>query len=185
MTWMNADGRQPWDRRQDETPKNYQTFLAYRDMGVRRSLRSLSAQLNPKPGYVRVLNEWSSRYDWVDRASAWDVEQEQEFAAEQGEQVRDMRRRHAVWGTIAINKAGEKLRNINPAKLTVREAVMLLDIGVRIERLSRGEASDRIDHTHTELPGPTTAQLLDRIRNSPELLDIADQLETVLEQSGG
>lgn len=63
----------PWDRRPDETARAHDAFLRYCQLGSSRSLESTRQSLGRVSGYVRVLEEWSSKYDWVGRARAWDA----------------------------------------------------------------------------------------------------------------
>lgn len=64
----------PWERRPDETSKSYRAFTQYLLLGPDRSLEELRKELDRKPSYLRWLEVWSSKYDWVDRATAYDAE---------------------------------------------------------------------------------------------------------------
>lgn len=61
-----------WDtQREDETHKSWMAFQKYRDMSPHdRSLAKLATSL----GYSSktTLEQWSTKYDWVDRAQAYD-----------------------------------------------------------------------------------------------------------------
>jgi len=74
---------QPWQRQKDESFKAYAAFVAYRDLGVDRSIdkayaakRAAQQQPNDKPTSSgrasRYWAEWSTRYNWVERAMAYD-----------------------------------------------------------------------------------------------------------------
>ena len=65
-----------WERldHEDETPKAYRAFGLYRDIGPGRTLRAVAETLYGvrwKYG-LRTVEKWSSRFDWVARARAYD-----------------------------------------------------------------------------------------------------------------
>lgn len=66
-----------WERQPGETPKAYAAFCLYRDMplfsdtpGGERSLQNVADKL----GYAVMsgVGMWSSKYNWVERANAYD-----------------------------------------------------------------------------------------------------------------
>lgn len=68
--------RESWagSKREGESSKAFQAFAAYRDLGPCRSLPKVCEALGKKQGYVKQLERWSSKYDWVARAAEWDAE---------------------------------------------------------------------------------------------------------------
>lgn len=81
----------PWERMEGESEKAWKTFIAYRDLGVDRSVRALARSLSKSR---QALYDWSKKYDWPARASAWD-------------QKKDEARTTAI--TNGIAKAAEKM----------------------------------------------------------------------------
>lgn len=75
-----------WEQWDDETSKAYEAFVAYRDLGVERSIDRAYAALSSKrrkksakrasTRAPRHWGTWSVRFAWVDRATAWDREQQ-------------------------------------------------------------------------------------------------------------
>lgn len=63
---------QPWEQWERETPKAFAAFCSYRDLGSQRSHEKVREKSGKSPGYERVIRRWSSRYDWVNRVTAWD-----------------------------------------------------------------------------------------------------------------
>ena len=65
---------QPWDRKDGETSKAYQAFRFYLEMGRDRSIQKVRKKHFPNNGVGkrRWMEKWSSEYDWVARAQAWD-----------------------------------------------------------------------------------------------------------------
>ena len=73
----------PWDRLPNETTKSHTAFLAYVNLGARRSVREAARQHHSKATAagdiksvedttVRTWMGWSSKHDWVSRALARD-----------------------------------------------------------------------------------------------------------------
>ncbi len=62
-----------WERLESDTPKSYQAFCIYRDMGGKRTLDSAWQQYQDGTktvsGYFR---QWSIDHNWQERVQAWD-----------------------------------------------------------------------------------------------------------------
>lgn len=58
-----------WDRLPNESSRAYQAYVIYRDLGPDRSLAQVS-QKHTKS--IPTLKRWSSKYNWVERARAYD-----------------------------------------------------------------------------------------------------------------
>jgi hypothetical protein len=63
---------QPWERRPKESEQAYQAFLIFRDLGAERSHEAARERLGKGSGYLRVIEDWSGRHEWIERARAWD-----------------------------------------------------------------------------------------------------------------
>ena len=61
----------PWEKRSDETSRQYEAFCIYRDMGIEQFILKVAYEWS-EGGHTSKLKEWSSKYHWVDRASAYD-----------------------------------------------------------------------------------------------------------------
>lgn len=62
----------PWAKMPGETTKSREAFMVYLEMGPARSLRRVAEKMKRPTGYRRLLEQWSSRFDWVDRTCAFD-----------------------------------------------------------------------------------------------------------------
>jgi hypothetical protein len=83
-----------WERQPGETPKAYAAFCVYRDQGPYRSLRKTAEQFYAGKNTVdhRQIERWSSKNRWVQRAAAFDVEQDrinQQKRQEAAEEARE------------------------------------------------------------------------------------------------
>lgn len=60
-----------WEQREDETSKSYNAFKEYLLLGHKRSFEKLARRLgNSSLNHIRV---WSVKYQWQDRAKAFDA----------------------------------------------------------------------------------------------------------------
>ena len=64
--------KKPWERWPDETDTAYDRFVMYLKMGADRSISKVADKLQKGSSYATHLRRWSSKYDWVDRAAAYD-----------------------------------------------------------------------------------------------------------------
>jgi hypothetical protein len=179
---MTAD---PWDRMHGETLISYAAFQQFRDMGPRRTIAALSR----RPDAVSALQQmrrWSCANDWFVRAAAWDAEVDRQVRLAQVEEIKAMRQRHIEIGMAAQNKGLARLASIPLERLTARDAISLIDLGVKIERLGRGEEQiERVHEEQTVAPlGPhedmTGASILTMLREHPELAEFADRVRSEL-----
>lgn len=77
-----ADEKRAWEQREGEPNEAYARFLVYRNLGRARSLESAysldSGQAAKKSRKKQSISgQWTSdstAYDWVERATAWDIE---------------------------------------------------------------------------------------------------------------
>jgi hypothetical protein len=174
------DERQPWDRQVAESSKAYRHFCLYRDMGTDRSLRKVAADAKTTSN-LRQLQHWSSRWNWVARCQSYDDELQRQDRLRQEKERRDMVSRHAKIAVLSQNlvvKGIEKMLGQieqGEKELSASAASRLLDVAVKVERLSRGEPTEI-----SELGGsdehPVRVNIEERARQAIErVLGITDR----------
>jgi hypothetical protein len=136
----------PWETQPEDTSRSYAAFCVYRDLGPLRSLvRSVPAFYGSRyvgsSSKLRQLAAWSSTGRWPVRAAGYDAHVDRLATIEQIEAVKAMRCAHAELGRSIAELAGARIEALVPGDLTVREAVLLLVQGTKLERLARGEPS--------------------------------------------
>jgi hypothetical protein len=180
---MRDEEKHDWDRLTGESSKAYAHFCLYRDMGQGRSLRKLAKDGNCT-AKVRQLDRWSSRWKWVERSQRYDDHLQYQDRLRQEKERKDMLTRHgkiAVLGQNLVVKGIEKLlADVEQGKrdLSASDASRLLDVAVKIERLSRGEPTE-ISELGGSNEHPVRLNIEARARQAVEhALGITDQSPT-------
>jgi len=134
----------PWDRQPEEPDRSWVAFVRYRGMGPgSRALARVRKQIGQKD---RALEVMSARWDWVARCSAYDIWVDKQAQQAEVAAVKDMRKRHIQMAmslqgaaALALNKIITAERNGQDLVLRPNEVKELAELGLRIERLNRGE----------------------------------------------
>jgi hypothetical protein len=177
---MRNEENQDWERVTGESSKAYKHFCLYRDMGLTRSIRQMPS-VSGCTSVVRQLCRWSSRWRWAERCQSYDDHLQLQDRLRHEKERKDMLTRHgkiAVLGQNLVVKGIEKLlADVEQGKrdLSASDASRLLDVSVKIERLSRGEPTEI-----SELGGsdehPVRVNIEDRARQAVErVLGITDR----------
>ncbi len=110
----------PWERRPREGEQAYAAFLAYRDLGPRRTLEATRKHLGKGPGYLKPIERWSALRDWRLRACAWDDHLQAERDEVAAEEAAKWERRRLQ----ALEEGWQTCRALR-ARLTQRLAISL------------------------------------------------------------
>lgn len=149
-----------WEKLPTENVNQYAQFAAYRDMAYKggaeavdekgritynrrsekRSLRRLATELNLANS--RPLELLSVKFDWQNRVEAYDIDLDRRARQAQEEAVIKMREDHALLGAQMIRKALPCLLKMPEEEISAGDLVRLAGVGVKIERLSRGESTE-------------------------------------------
>lgn len=139
-----AKEAKPWERQDNETPKQFEAFVVYRDMGEERSLSKVADKLQKS---TTLMGRWSGLNSWVERVAAWDDEQERILRHEQIKEIKKMRKRHADTATAMIAAAAKGLKNImeHPEEMKPGDVARLVEVASKLERISRGDVGDVVE----------------------------------------
>lgn len=148
--------RELWDRQLGESALQYFKFCRYRDMkytaqdgtkldGIqapfgKRSIRGLAQQLGLKT--FQELGRLSSHFNWAERCEAYDIDIENQAREQAQQAILKMRKNHADLAAQLIIKATRRLLTMPEEEISAADLIRLTDIGVKIERLSRGESTE-------------------------------------------
>jgi hypothetical protein len=142
--------RPPWERlkvgrKYLESLKAFEAFVIYRDMGASRSLIRVQTEYNKSASIFK----WSSQFRWVDRCAEYDDHMDRQALVEQEEERKKLAREHLVLAKLLQQKAFDRLKNIDPAKISPAQIPNYLQTAVTIGRLAIGEPTEKVDHAGT------------------------------------
>ncbi len=134
-----------WFRKRGETAKAFKAFGLYRDQGPMRSLFKVSQLADTQS--KTWLAKWSSKYDWVIRAEAWDDEKDRIRVESQADEARAQGRRIAIVADKMVALADrclERYESQEEGELEARDVVRLADVGAKLGLLVRGQPTKRV-----------------------------------------
>lgn len=134
-----------WEKQNYETQRQYSVFCVYRDLGFMRSLKQVFEKLHRKPCYLRTLEEYSSKNHWVERAGDYDIYIEAENRRINEQEIREMKKRHIQQALLMQKNVIARIQDVDPKTMTLSESVKMLDVAVKIERLSRDCNDQKIE----------------------------------------
>ncbi len=171
----------PWERQEGEGPQAFRAFAAYRDSGTggaKRSLTKTAQSLTKSDGSPYsdgTLKQWSRKWNWQERVAAWDDEMDRQTREELAKGITGMMKNHVGIAQAMLTKALKALQRIPEDELTAQDITRMVDIASKLERLSRGEATERTEGKRT-IAGTVQANL-----KMPEI-DFSGLTDSELEQ---
>lgn len=135
----------PWERQKGESEQAFEAFSIYRDMVNGRSLLEVSKRLKKSR---TLIDRWRAKWDWPERARAYDNELEREAKAQAVKELRDMTDRHIKIAKELQRKALEALKDLPTEKLAPKDIKEYIKVSTELERLNREFNAD--DHAEQE-----------------------------------
>lgn len=140
-----ATDRKPYEQQPKETDVAFAAFKTYRDMEERTLAKTGKALGKSAP----LMEGWSSRWRWGERATAWDRERDDRARATTLDEIEEMQRRHIQLalgmqqlGALELQrvlKDAQTKVEIGGVGLSAADIHRLIDAGAKLERLNRGE----------------------------------------------
>ena len=154
--------RELWEQQPGETANTFGYFTVYRDMRYpkaqdgtaiidgsvpfqKRSLRKLAAMVGVN---FRNIARHSENGDWQKRVEAYDAHVDRTIREANEAAIVKMRTEHALLAQQMIRKATKRLLTIPEDQISAAELVRMVDVAVKVERLSRGESTENQAVTH-------------------------------------
>lgn len=180
-----SEGEHSWDRQLSETPSAYQKFCAFRDMVsldnplAKRTLGKFAEQVGVSRNHAKQL---SHRHGWTQRCRDYDAHISELIREQNEAEIIKMRKTHASIATQMVVKGARRLLSLQDDELNASDVVKLIETGIKIERLSRGEATESqkvVSETKVTHQGEISIQQL----KYGELTDKElDDLERIIEK---
>lgn len=130
-----------------ETPKSAHAFALYCEMGSERSLAKVAEKIYGKPTVnLRQIEQWSSKYHWVDRAKAYDREQAALRQQRKQAEIEAMDQRHIVISkTLQVKMLKQIEELLQRERFGSQATVMALKYATDLERLAMGTVTERTE----------------------------------------
>ena len=197
--------RELWEQQPGETGTLFAHFVFYRDMRypkvtrkgkdgaqdtteavmdgtvpyVGRSLRKTAEALGMNK---RTIANQSAKWDWVRRCEAYDAYVDRMNREANEAAIRKMKQEHALLAQQMIRKATRRLLTMPEEEIGAAELARMVDVAVKVERLSRGESTENRAVNHSGEVEVKQDAPLDLSELSNEELD---QFEKLLEKISG
>lgn len=138
-----------WEQQPKESSRAFSVFVAYRDLGLRRSCGAVARKLSMNSSSVLEL---SKRHRWQERVKAWDAYVDKEIQNDQLSAVKIMKERQIALALKAQEAASNGLNILLEQFHSDTGNVMrpdalakLMDMGCRLERLNRDEPEQNLE----------------------------------------
>jgi len=127
-----------------ESARAFAAFCAYRDMPAseRSIARVHQTHIKTASKSKRWLAEWSRRFAWVERAAGYDAFLDSVKREAAREAIVEMATRQAEEGMALQEKGLKRLQQMPLKSMSASDAIRAMEVGVRIERLARGEPAE-------------------------------------------
>lgn len=140
------NGLKPTDPQPAEPGTSFAGFVLYREMPPgQRSIREVARRLGKSES---LIERYSSRWKWVERARAWDREQDRLSSQARAKAAADWVDRHSeegrklqLFAMAALNKyidRDSEGRIIGVRNIPLRDALLMMKLGSQIERAAAG-----------------------------------------------
>src|ERR1051325_2736367 len=124
----------PFDRQPKEPRKAWTGFATFQRLGPKSKLAAVCEETRSS---LTVVQKWSSKWKWAERAAAWDAHIDATVTQPAIIKARgEMAERQANLGKALQGRAAQGLQNIKPEKLRPTEVAALAKAGVDIERVA-------------------------------------------------
>jgi len=160
-----------YERQEGESKQAFEGFTVYRNLGLTRNLKDVGEKLGKSHSLIK---RWSSQHNWVERAQAFDEEMDKRAVLENAQLRKQMIKEHAEVSRELLLKVKDAVEHIKAETLSPYEIAKLLEIAVKVERLSRGESTDIAEISHS---GEVTQKV-----NEQDIFKRVDQYAEIYEK---
>lgn len=149
----------PWERQPKEGEKPFEAFVKYRDMGEKRTLNAVAAELQKS---YTLIRRWKDTWNWEERVRAYDNELQKQAHKQAVKKARGMADRHIDMALKMQVKALEALADLDPKAIDPKTLISFIREATRLERENREDVV-RMTEPEKEETGPGSGSLADMI----------------------
>ncbi len=159
--------RDPWERQSKEPDTAWETFITYREMGPRRSLRGAMSKLGRPPTSHSMAENWSAIWHWRKRIEAWedyqdkvhrdqiieDIKKKTQQKLELADDMLDAAIKAMFLWNRYLDKAmaeyNKNPKNISAPPISIADANRLAEACIKISQLLAGKPTNIQDNRIT------------------------------------
>ena len=169
-----------YERLPGESPRTFATFCVYRDQRpLLRSVRKVAAELQRNP---TTVFEWSSRWQWVRRAAAWDAEVDRTARQAKLDEIADANRRHVrVAAEMLERAAGAMDKSARKLATSPHALAEWAQVAVKVERDALGIDQEQRAKT-TAKDAPAEGGMSEEDREMAEIMSRMDPATRLMAQ---
>lgn len=123
--------KKPWERQDGETPKAFEAFCVYLELGDSRSVRAAAQKCSKS---ASLFMRWSAANKWVERAAAHDEELRRQAFEKRKQETRNMQTRQLQTAIIIQKKALEAINKMPIESMKPQDALRFFMEASRIEK---------------------------------------------------
>jgi len=173
---MSEESHDICARMQRESSRAYEALMAYLNMGPKRSYRAVSAYLHKN---LALISRWGKRWNWQERAFAWDQKTQErnerireeimrEMLEKEADDIKSTKERHRNLSKMVQSKALEYLNRMDTnASVSPGVVTTMLREAITIEREALGLTGK------VELSGPNGSPI--SISQTTNMRDLSDE----------
>lgn len=130
----------PWDQQPGESGPAFEAFSTYRDLGPGRTVSEVAGKLQKSDS---LLRRWKNKWNWRERAIAYDSNIAEEARRKTVKDRRDMESRHIGIAMKLQKKALEALNLLEAEEMTAKDIKEFIKMATELERLNRSFEEQR------------------------------------------
>lgn len=140
--------RSPWERRDEESTRNYDRFRTYRDLGPDRTVRKTWEKITAnatRPIRLTSLEQIAHTWEWRQRADAWDRHQADDEDEHLARERRRARLDNLALARLVLEKCRKGLETIDLVDAPA-DIARLIRAGIDLQKSAFGppERSQRV-----------------------------------------
>jgi hypothetical protein len=141
-----SDEKTPiWHKLPNETDVAFASFRGYRDQLETHKRRSLRRHAADTDRAISTIEDWSSKYNWVERAAAYDAYCDSEYLKNRDSIALEMQKMHAKGARELYEKAMHDLMRRDWSKEKMENITSVLKAAAALEAKALGEPDRKVN----------------------------------------
>lgn len=124
----------PWERQKGESSQAFEAFSSYRDLGAERSTSKVQQKLGKN---LRLIQRWSSQWNWVERTRAYDNDLDRVSKKLTEKAIKSMSDRHIKLAMQVQAKAIAALGELETENMSAKDIKEFIKMATELERICR------------------------------------------------